>query len=366
LAIYFSLCSTNENTDRRFEQMNGRDSSDLFTGVTMVPSFSRCTLVAFLFCSTLLTAQSSQDQKSRAKDREILHEAQEILVHEHALDGMSIIPSVNHGVLTLNGFVSSQAAKVLASTEVQNIDGIRTVVNNLNVVGGSPRPASPAASGMAASPIQAGFTGTKTLTIPAGTNLAVRVTDEINTKTAKANDSFHGTLISGIRENGYEAMPAGTPVLGRVIEAKSAGHFTGTALLSVELIGIKIGTPAGPQNIRVATQELSSKAAGRGANTAGKAGGGAALGAIIGAVAGGGRGAAIGAASGGALGAGSNAMGRGQEIDIKPERLLQFKTAAPIDVQITLRNGRQLPLMAVPDTALAARPADTASQHKPE
>jgi hypothetical protein len=253
--------------------------------------------------------------------------------------------------------VSSQAAKVLASTEVQNIDGIRTVVNNLNVVGGSPRPINPAAPGTAASPIQAGFTGTKTLTIPAGTNLAVRVTDEINTKTAKANDSFHGTLISSLRENGYEAMPAGTPVLGRVIEAKSAGHFTGTAVLSVELISVKIGTPAGPQNIAVATQELSSKAAARGANTAGKASGGAALGAIIGAVAGGGRGAAIGAVSGGALGAGSNAVTRGQEIDVKPEQLLQFKTAAPIDVQITLRNDRQLPLMAVPGPALAVRPA---------
>jgi hypothetical protein len=194
----------------------------------------------------------------------------------------------------------------------------------------------------------------------------VRVTDEINTKTAKANDSFHGTLISSIRENGYEAMPAGTPVLGRVIEAKPAGHFTGTALLSVELISVKIGTPAGPQNVAVATEELFSKAAGRGANTAGKAGGGAALGAIIGAVAGGGRGAAIGAVSGGALGAGSNAVGRGQEIDIKPEQPLQFKTAAPIDVRIMLRNGRQLPLMAVPGPALAVRPADSVPQHTPE
>jgi hypothetical protein len=332
----------------------------------MAPSLSRITLVVFLFCSALVSAQSAQDQKSRAKDREILQEAQDILVHEHAFDGMTITSSVNHGVLTLNGFVSSQAAKVLASTEIQNIDGIRTVVNNLNVVGGSPRPVNPAAPASTVAPLLAGFTGTKILTIPAGTNLAVRVTDNINTKTAKANDSFHGTLISSIRENGYEAMPAGMPVLGRVIEAKPASHFTGTALLSVELISMKIGTPAGPQSTPVATQELSSKAAGRGANTARKAGGGAALGAIIGAVAGGGRGAAIGAVSGGALGAGSNAVRPGQEIDIKPEQLLEFKTAVPIDVQITLRDGRQLPLMAVPGPALAVRQADAACQHMPE
>jgi hypothetical protein len=256
----------------------------------MTPSLSRFSRVAILLCSTVLAGQSTQKQTSKTKDREIPEQAQGILTHEHAFGGMSIAASVNHGFLALNEFVSSQAARVLASTEVQDIDGIRTVVNNLNVVGGSPRPASLAAPASEAAPLEEGFTGTKTLTIPAGTNLAVRVTDEINTKTAKANDWFHGTLISSIRENGYDAMPAGTPVLGRVIEAKPAGHFTGTALLSVELISMKIGTAAGPQDITVATQELPSKAAGRGADTAGKAGGGAALGAIIGAVAGGGPG----------------------------------------------------------------------------
>lgn len=36
--------------------------------------------------------------------------------------------------------------------------------------------------------------------------------DEINAKTAKANDSFRGTLVSCLREDDYVALPAGAPV----------------------------------------------------------------------------------------------------------------------------------------------------------
>ena len=77
-------------------------------------------------------------------------------------------------------------------------------------------------------------------------------------------------------------------------------------------------------------------------NTAEKAGGGAGLGAIVGALAGRGRGAAIGAGSGGGLGAGINAVTRGKEIDLKPEQLLQFRTAAPFEVTLMLQNGKQV------------------------
>jgi hypothetical protein len=302
-----------------------------------------------LSLSAALGAQSTES--SRRTGQQILAQVSEILRNEHAFDGMSITPSVKNRVVTLNGVVSSQAAKVLATNEIENVDGIKSVMNNLNVVGGShPTILAPPPNG---------FTGDKTIAVVSGTMLPVRMTDEINTKTTKANDTFHGTLTTSIRNNGYVLLPAGTPVLGRVIEAKPAGHFTGMAVLSIELVSLKVDSPSGPQNVAVITQELSSKAAGRGANTAAKTGGGAALGAVIGALAGGGRGAAIGAASGGALGAGTNAITRGQEIDIKPEQLLQFKTTQPLEVTISLHNGQQTPPMAPPGPALEVRPAET-------
>ncbi len=86
-------------------------------------------------------------------------------------------------------------------------------------------------------------------------------------------------------------------------------------------------------------------------NTAAKTGGGAALGAV----AGGGKGAGIGAASGGVLGLGANALTHGQEIDLKPEQLIQFKTGAPLDVTITTQGGQQLAAQGAAGATLVAR-----------
>jgi hypothetical protein len=170
-----------------------------------------------------------------------------------------------------------------------------------------------------------------------------RITDGINSKTAHANDVFHATIATGVIANGYVMLPAGTPVHGRVVEAKPAGHLVGSAVLTVELTRLIVSAPEGPRLIGLTAQPLSSKAQGRGTNTAEKADGGAAVGALIGALAGGGRGAAIGAASGGALGTGVNEVTRGNEIVVRPEQLLQFRMNQAARVPITLKDGHQVP-----------------------
>ena len=294
-------------------------------------------------------APVSDDQQIRTQIDTIIH-------NESAFDGMSITPAVAHGVVTLSGTVSSQAAKVLASTEIGNVEGIKTVLNNLNVVGGS-QISRPAMIPMQPSSAQ-GFTGSKVVSLAQGTALPIRLSEEINTKTAAANDAFHGITASAVIQNGYTLIPTGSAVTGRIVDAKSAGHFTGMAELSLELTSIRLNTPSGAQDVSIVTTPLSSKAAGRGANTVAKTGGGAAVGAIIGALAGGGSGAAIGAASGGALGAGTNAVTRGKEIVLKPEQLLQFHTGAPLDVSLSFRNGQQLPT-SVPRSALSTRVDET-------
>jgi hypothetical protein len=124
------------------------------------------------------------------------------------------------------------------------------------------------------------------------------------------------------------AIPRGTSVTGRVVDAKDAAHFSGSSLLSIELTQIELkGAP-----VAVSTSAFSQQGKGRGKNTAMKTGGGAALGAIIGAIAGGGKGAAIGAASGGGLGAGVNAVTRGEQVKIPAETLINFKLQSPVTV----------------------------------
>ena len=286
----------------------------------------------------------AQSRQPTVPDDTILARVEQILRAEPAFTGMSITPSVTHGTVTLDGTVNNQAAKVLASRESGEVHGVKTILNNLEVVDTSRQPTPARAAVPSSTQISGKVDGRKSVQISTGTILLVRVSDEINTKTAKAGDPFHGTAASTVVGNGYILIPVGTPVTGRIVNAKAAGHFTGMAELTLELVSVDLNSP-GMQPITIVTQPLSSQAAGRGANTAEKTGGGAALGAIVGAVAGGGTGAGIGALSGGALGAGTNAVTRGKEIIIKPEQVLQFRTSAPAQTTVVIRDGHQVPSM---------------------
>jgi len=296
-----------------------------------------------VLCAALPVAAYTQTHKPT--DHEILVQVSRTLTDEPALSGMTINPSVSNGVVTLSGTVTSYAAKVLASNEISGINGVKTVLNNLNVVPPAPVPATappPQPEPQSPPPPSADqFTSMQSVNLPAGTSLPVRLVEEINTKNAQANDVFHATLMSDITSDGYVLIPHDTVFIGRVISAQPAGRFTGYPELSLELTGFTVNTPQGPKQIGLITDPLSNQGKGRGKNTAEKAGGGAAFGAIIGALAGGGTGAAIGALSGGALGAGTN-IRRGHEIDLKPEQLLTFTTNSSASVPVYLDHGSQI------------------------
>lgn len=298
---------------------------------------------------------TAESQKAWKLDWQIAAKVQKVIHDEPAFAGMSIQSTVKNRIVTLFGNVNNDAAKVLASTEVGNVDDVKTVLNNLNVVTRTapPTPATP----QPIAPV--GATGPKTITLPVGTVLSVRTIDGLTTKTAKAGDVFHGTTTATLARDGFTLIPAGTPVTGHVVDAQPAAHFSGAALLSIELASVRLSGPTGPQDVQVVTKPLTNKAAARGANTAEKTGGGAAAGAIIGALAGGGKGAGIGAASGGVLGAGSNAVTRGKEVELKPEQLLSFYIDAPLDITIMLKDGSQVatvnaraPIGAVSDSGV--------------
>ncbi|WP_158615547.1 BON domain-containing protein [Acidipila sp. EB88] len=317
----------------------------------------RNTLLALIVASWIVPPGVAQTRRSSPPtDEQIEAQVEQVLQQDHSFAGSSISSSVSKGVVTLSGNVRSEAEKTLASAELAKIGGIKTVLNNLNIV--SPQLVAPPPPPPPPTPPPAVVNTSKTLTLPEGTSIPVRISDDVNSKTAKAGDTFHGTTASNLMLDSYTLVPTGTLVTGRVIAAKSAGHFTGAAQLSVELVSLRLATSGSVQDVSVVTEPISNKADGRGANTAEKAGGGAALGAVIGAVAGGGAGAGIGALSGGALGAGANGITRGKEIELKPEQLLEFRTSAPLQVTIALENGRQILLPAVSGPTLQTRPND--------
>jgi hypothetical protein len=239
-------------------------------------------------------------------DTKILHDASVALENEKAFRGLVITPSVSHGTVTLTGAVSSEGDKVLAGIEVGRVNGVKTVLNNLEVGGASavntalvnPNGAQEVAL---ARDITAAFDDPVESTLPVGTVLQISLVDPITTKTAKAGDHFHGTIAGDVSANGQIAIPAGTPVVGRVISAKPIGHFIGGAQLSLELIALQLG-----QDIGIATETLSSEA--RGTSP----------------------GAAVGALASGPLGLG--AISTGAQIELRPATVLRFTLAAPITI----------------------------------
>jgi uncharacterized protein YcfJ len=168
----------------------------------------------------------------------------------------------------------------------------------------------------------------KTVTLAAGTVIPIRMTDTLDSKSTQENSVFHGSLAGDLIADGMVVAKSGAAVTGRVVSAKDAAHFKGSAELSIELT--RLDTVDHP--VDVVTDAFTKQGNGRGKNTATKAGGGAALGAIIGALAGGGKGAAIGAVTGGGVGAGVNAVTRGQQVQIPTETLVSFHLQSPISV----------------------------------
>jgi hypothetical protein len=295
-------------------------------------------------------------------DQEIANDIQSRIDAESALNGQDIKVSVNGGTATLNGTVNNDAARALAAADSGAATGVRTVINNLTVTPQRavkqappakperrhrqppeeqqavaqptptpPLPAQEAAPPAPAPPPRPPAPVVRTVSVAAGTTLPIRLTDALDTATTQTGQSIHGTLAADIIADDMVAIPRGTPVTGRVVEAKDATHFSGSSSLTLELTQVEL--KGGP--IAVSTAPFSHQGKGRGKNTAMKTGGGAALGAIIGAIAGGGKGAAIGAASGGGLGAGVNAVTKGEQVKIPAETLINFKLQSPVSVSTT-------------------------------
>ncbi len=167
------------------------------------------------------------------------------------------------------------------------------------------------------------------IVLPAGTTLAVHVSEAISTKTAKEGDVFTGATASPISVNGKVVIPKGAHVEGVVVQSKSPGKFKGEGTLSVKLTTLT----AEGASYRIDTAPHTVTMKGKGKRTAVVAGGGTAGGALIGGLAGGGKGAAIGALVGAGAGAAGAGMTGNKELAIPAESALSFRLQQPLTLE---------------------------------
>ncbi len=310
-------------------------------------------------------------------DSQVSNEIQSKFSQDSGLQGKQLTVQSANGVVTLDGTVDNQNERDAAARLAASVDGVKTVVNNLQVgpapqtAAAEPTPAPPqeepkpepqhrssrprhrssqSAVSTDSTPPPAPTPSNHTaaapstmeainntpatppppqkVTIPSGTTMAIRLVDPIDSETSQPGQTFRATLDSPLAVEGETAIPAGYDVEGHIVDVKSAGKFAGQSVLVLQLDRIAVGK----KYYNIQTDQYRREGTSRGKSTAKKVGAGAAIGAIIGGIAGGGKGAAIGAAAGGGLGGGVQAATKGQQIKLPSETVLNFTLQGPLTV----------------------------------
>ncbi len=167
------------------------------------------------------------------------------------------------------------------------------------------------------------------VTLPAGTDLAVRLDFGLSSDRNFTGDSFTASLDRAIVIDDMIIAEKGARVEGRVTEAVRAGRVKGRAELAMELV--KLDTADG-QTISLVSNRIHREGPGSLKSDATKVGIGAGVGAVIGAIAGGGKGAAIGAGVGAGAGGGAAAVKRGKPVEVPVEERLEFRLMEAVQV----------------------------------
>lgn len=153
-----------------------------------------------------------------------------------------------------------------------------------------------------------------TITVPAGTAIALSMTTDLTTKTATAGSQFTATVAEDVVMDGQVVIPAGAEVVGHVALAQRSGKASGRAYMQLAYDNLTFGG----KSYEVASVGDTVWGKGGGGKDAKMIGGGAAAGAVIGGILGGSAGSAVkGAVIGGAAGTGASLMTRGPDLEIK-------------------------------------------------
>jgi len=323
-------------------------------------------------------------RKVERTDAQVASDVQNKIYSDVGIQSRQISVQAASGVVTLSGDVNSDVERTAAANDAGAIDGVKTVINNLQVQQAQATPPAPTPPAQKPAPAKNRTPETKSrhhhkgvsepdnsdmqannapppeppqeaapepapappppppppvkVTIPAGTQLSVRLNDPLDSERNQVGDSFHGSLSTPIVLDGETVVPAGADVVGRVANVQSAGRFAGNSLLTLELTSVSVNG----RTYNIQTNQWSRQGKGEGKNTATKVGVGTVAGAVLGGLIGGGKGAAIGAASGAGAGTGVAAAKKGEQIKLAPEAVLNFQIINTLTVtpQSTSNPGR--------------------------
>lgn len=158
-------------------------------------------------------------------------------------------------------------------------------------------------------------------TVPAGTEIVVRLIDGIDSTKTAAGERFRASVDDPVVVGDRVLIPRNADATVQIVKADKSSEF------SVKLYNVIVNG----RSYDTVSNYAQVKAPGKGSKYAKRTVGLGALGAAIGGIAGGGKGAAIGAVSGAGLGAVTVAA-QGSKVNLPPESRLTFqlRSALPL------------------------------------
>ncbi len=159
--------------------------------------------------------------------------------------------------------------------------------------------------------------------VPTGTEIDVRLQNNLNSGTTMVEDRFEATTLLDVIVDGRTLIPAGSVMRGVVTAVEPAGRLNRTARMTVSFDQVTVSGRAYPMRGTV-TQAIEGEGI---KGDIGTAGAGAGVGAILGAVLGGAKGAVLGAVLGGG---GTIAATEGKQVDLPQGAVLRVRIDSPL------------------------------------
>ncbi len=158
------------------------------------------------------------------------------------------------------------------------------------------------------------------ITVPSGTRLVIRTSDEIDSSRHGSGHRFRGQLEGALVVDGITVAPRGTFVHGQIVSASQAGRAVGSSELSIEFTDIMIDDQLFP----IATTGMQAQTGGEGRRTVGRTARAAALGGLIGG--------SSGARTGARVGVGASILTSGASINIPRGTIIETTLRTPLTV----------------------------------
>jgi hypothetical protein len=202
------------------------------------------------------------------------------------------------------------------------IEDLRTRARQTPAAAAAPAaPAAPPPAARGTAPAPAAAAGQ----IPAGTEMDVRLSGNLNSGTAKVEDRFEATTLVDFAAGGRRLVPAGSVMRGVVTDVQPATRTNRTARMTLSFDQLTVDGRAYPIRGTV-TQAIEGEGI---KGEAGRIGTGAGVGAILGGILGGFRGALAGIL----IGAGGTlAATEGKEVELPQGSVLRVRIDSPVQI----------------------------------